>query len=150
MPPQQRGHSLAVAEELSPLLVQSLPFSGGPIFLYGEKNLLSFCRFVSSPLLSLLFLRVLLSGSHPMQKGFSLGVVTSSSAAPPPPAWKLASPSSCPAAQQGELRGKANGGTLPSLTPHLFSPPEGKERSETCWHHIREKRLVQGSALPLK
>lgn len=43
-----------------------------------------------------------------------------------------------------------SGGALPSLAPHICSPPEAPGRSETCWHHIREKGLVRGSALPLK
>lgn len=41
-------------------------------------------------------------------------------------------------------------GALLSLAPHICSPPEAPGRSETCWHHIREKGLVRGSALPLK
>lgn len=62
-----------MAEKLSLSLVWSLLLSGGPTPLYREElgTRLDFAGFFSSSPLSPLFPRVLLSGNHPMQEGFS-------------------------------------------------------------------------------
>lgn len=136
MLPQQGGRSLAMTEEPSLSLVWSLLLSGGPMVLCREE-LGTHLDFAG---IFLLFLRVLLRGIDPIKEGFSLEVVAS--------VPRLGGDRSlqCSGSMGGEQGGEGSRGVLPSLAPHVFSPPEAIGRSKTCWHRIREKGLVQGSA----
>lgn len=96
--------------------------------------------------------------AHSFQRCCSVGTTQSRRASawkqrPPSPGssllgWKVASPSRAPGAWG--VSWEMSGGALLSPAPPIFSPPEAPRRNEICWHHIREKGLVWGSALPLE